>query len=47
MIQEQLQLSISSTCVNLKVAATGMTIGRGAQFYFYPSAGSMILSAEL
>ena len=39
--------SISSTCVNLKVAATGMTIGRGAQFYFYPSAGSMILSAEL
>jgi hypothetical protein len=39
--------SITNTCVNLKVNTSGMTVGRGAQFYFSPSAGSMILSAEL
>jgi hypothetical protein len=39
--------SITNTCVNLKVAATGMTVGRGAQFYFSSAGSSMILSAEL
>jgi len=38
---------ITNTCVNLKVTSSGMTIGRGAQAYWSPSAGSMILSAEL
>jgi len=39
--------SITNTCVNLKVATSGMTIGRGAQFYFTSTGSSMILSAEL
>jgi hypothetical protein len=39
--------SITNTCVYLKVTSSGMTIGRGAQFYFSSAASSMILSAEL
>jgi hypothetical protein len=39
--------SITNTCVNLKVTSSGMTIGRGAQFYFSATGSSMILSAEL
>jgi hypothetical protein len=40
--------SITSTCVNLKVTSSGMTIGRGAQAYFLNAApNAMILSAEL
>jgi hypothetical protein len=38
---------VTNTTVNLKVTSSSMTIGRGAQCYFSPDAGSMILSAEL
>ena len=38
---------VTNTCVNLKLTSSGMTIGRGAQCYWSPSAGSMVLSAEL
>jgi hypothetical protein len=39
--------SITNTCVNLKLASTGMTIGRGAQAYFNTANGLMILNSEL
>jgi hypothetical protein len=39
--------SITNTCVNLKVATTGLTVGRGAQAYFNTANGLMILNSEL